>query len=178
MPYTYAEYLAFEEKSDIRHEYSQGEIHRIAESTTEHSALSATVLYVIHKQLPAGCRGYTCSLRIRIPATGLSTYPDGAFSCAKTKHTAEDPDAITNPLIVFEVTGDNSEDYDRGEKLRQYQTIPELKEILIVSHREPRVSIHRRMDQHRWTSLEAIAGESVKLESIGGVFQVDDLYRD
>ncbi len=140
--------------------------------------LSATVLYVIHKQLPPGCRGYTCNLRIRIPATGLSTYPDGAFSCAKTEHTTEDPDAITNPLVLFEVTGDNSDEYDRGEKLRHYQTLPALKEILIVSHRERRVSVHRRVDEHRWTSVEAVAGESVNLESIGGAFQVDDLYRD
>ncbi|HET8772934.1 MAG TPA: hypothetical protein VFP80_04055 [Thermoanaerobaculia bacterium] len=64
-----------------------------------------------------------------------------------------------------------------GEKLRQYQAIATAKEILIVSHREPRISLHRR-DETGWKSSEAVAGESVSLESIGGVMRVDDVYRD
>jgi hypothetical protein len=51
------------------------------------------------------------------------------------------------------------------------------REILIVSHREPRVLLQRR-DEHGWTSVEAVAGGSVSLESIGGVVRIDDVYRD
>lgn len=84
---------------------------------------------------------------------------------------------MTNPVLLVEVTSNSSEDYDRGEKLRQYQAIPTAKEILIVSHREPRISLHRR-DESGWKSSEVIAGGSVSLESIGGVVRIDDVYRD
>lgn len=177
MHYTYAEYLALEEESPIRHEYLEGEIYAMAGGTPDHAALAAAVLSILRPQLPRGCRAFTSDLRVRIPSTGLTTYPDGAVVCGGTQRPPEDPIAVTNPVLLVEVTSNSSEDYDRGEKLRQYQAILTAKEILIVSHREPRISLHRR-DEHGWQSSEVVAGESLSLESIGGVMRVDDVYRD
>ena len=177
MHYTYAEYLALEEESPIRHEYLDGEIYAMAGGTPDHAALAAAALSIIRPQLPRGCRAFTSDLRVRIPATGLTTYPDGAVVCGGSQRAPEDSLAVTNPLLLIEVTSNSSEDYDRGEKLRHYQAIASAKEILILSHREPRVTLHRRVEGE-WTSLEAAQGESIALQSIGGLVQVDDLYRD
>jgi Uma2 family endonuclease len=177
MHYTYAEYLALEEESPIRHEYLDGEIYAMAGGTPDHAALAAAVLSIIRAQLPRGCRAFTSDLRVRILSTGLTTYPDGAVVCGGTQRAPEDRVAVTNPIVLVEVTSNSSEEYDRGEKLRQYQAIPSAKEILIVSHREPRISVHRR-DDRGWTSAEAVAGGLVSLESIGGVLSVDDVYRE
>lgn len=177
MHYTYAEYLALEDESPIRHEYLDGEIYAMAGGTPDHAALAAAVLAILRAQLPRGCRSFTSDLRVRIPASGLTTYPDGTVVCGGTQRAPEDPVAVTNPLVLVEVTSNSSEDYDRGEKLRQYQSLPSAREILIVSHREPRITLHRR-DERGWTASEAGAGESVSLESIGGVLRVDDVYRD
>jgi Uma2 family endonuclease len=177
MHYTYAEYLALEEESSIRHEYLDGEIYAMAGGTPDHAALAAAVLSILRAQHPRGCRAFSSDLRVRIPATGLTTYPDGTVVCGGTQRAPEDPVAVTNPLILVEVTSNSTEDYDRGEKLRQYQAIPSAKEILIVSHREPRITLHRR-DERGWAVAEAVTGESVPLESIGGVMHVDDVYRD
>ena len=48
----------------------------------------------------------------------------------------------------------------------------------IVSHREPRLSLHQRDAKGGWMTVEAVAGETVTLESIGSAVQVDDIYRD
>lgn len=177
MHYTYAEYLALEGESPIRHEYFEGEIYAMAWGTPDHAALAAAVLSIIRSQLPRGCRAFTSDLRVRILSTGLTTYPDGAVVSGGTQRPPEDAVAVTNPVMLLEVTSNSSEDYDRGEKLRQYQAIPSVKEILIVSHREPRISLHRR-GERGWTSAEVVAGESLSLESIGGVVRVDDVYRE
>ncbi|HEX6085679.1 MAG TPA: Uma2 family endonuclease [Thermoanaerobaculia bacterium] len=177
MHYTYAEYLALEDESSIRHEYLDGEIYAMPGGTPDHAALAATALSLLGPQLPRGCRAFTSDLRVRISASGLTTYPDGAVVCGGTQRSAEDPVAVTNPLVLIEVTSNSSEDYDRGEKLRQYQTIAAAREVLIISHREPRVTLHRR-DDAGWSSSEAVAGQSLALESIGAVVRVDDLYRD
>lgn len=79
--------------------------------------------------------------------------------------------------MLIEVTSNSSEEYDRGEKLRHYQAIPTAKEIVILSHREPRISLHRR-DERGWTAVDAAAGESIALESIGAMVRIDDVYRD
>lgn len=177
MHYTYAEYLALEEESPIRHEYFDGEIYAMAGGTPDHAALAAVVLRIIGSQLPRGCRAFTSDLRIRVLSTGLTTYPDGAVVCTGTQRAPDDSIAVTNPIVLIEVTSNSSEDYDRGEKLRHYQAITTVKEILILSHREPRISLHRR-DERGWTSSEAVEGGAVTLESIGGVVQVDDVYRE
>jgi Uma2 family endonuclease len=172
--YPYSEYLILEEISYTKHEFFEGEIYAMAGGTPEHSALASRMQIVIGNQLPPGCLTHTSDLRIRV-STGLSTYPDGAVVCGAVQHTVDDRDAATNPLILVEITSNSTEQYDRGEKLRHYQTIPSLQEILIVSHRERRITIHRR-DEHGWSIDEARAGESLQLRSISGVLPVDDVY--
>ena len=178
MHYTYAEYLALEEESPIRHEYLDGEIYAMAGGTPDHAALAAAVLAILRPQLPRGCRAFTSDLRVRIGSTGLTTYPDGAIVCGGTQRAAEDPVAVTNPTVVVEVTSNSTEAYDRGEKLRHYRAIGTAREIVIVSHREPRITLHRRGDGDTWSSAEALAGGSLTLDSIAAVLHVDDVYRD
>lgn len=178
MHYTYEEYLKLEEESQVRHEYLEGEIYAMAGGTPDHAALAAAVLRIVGQQLPRGCRAYTSDLRVRVESTGLSTYPDGTVVCGGSRRAADDQIAVTNPMLLIEVTSNSTEEYDRGNKLRHYQSIPTLREVVIVSHREPRLSLHWRTDEQEWTSMEAVAGESVGLASIGGVLRVDDVYRE
>ena len=178
MHHSYSDYLALEEEISIRHEYLDGEIYALAGGTPDHAALSLSVLALVRAQLPQGCRAFTSNLRVRIPATGLATYPDGAVVCGGTQRADDDRIAVTNPVLLIEVTSNSSEDYDRGEKLRHYQAIPTLREVLILSHREPRITLHRRGDDGRWTTLSAGAGQSVALASTGQQLLVDEIYRD
>jgi len=174
--YTYAEYLALEEESSVRHEYLDGEIYAMAGGSPDHAALAAAVIGNLASQLPPACRTFTSDLRVRIEATGLSTYPDVAVVCGRTMRAADDALAVVNPLLIVEVTSSSTEEYDRGEKLRHYKQLPSVREILLVSHREPRLTLSRR-DGDGWTQLEAGRGESIALESVGARIAVDDLYR-
>ncbi len=47
-----------------------------------------------------------------------TTYPDAAVVCGRTQRAAEDPLAVTNAVLLVEVTSTSTEEYDRGEKLR------------------------------------------------------------
>ena len=176
--YTYAEYLALEQDSSTRHEYLDGEIYAMAGGTPDHAALAGVAIGILGRGLPHGCRLFTSDLRVRVAETGLSTYPDGAVICGRTARAADDPIAVVNPLLLVEVTSPSTEDYDRGEKLRNYQLLPSLREVLIISHREPWVTLVRREEDGRWTSSDCRAGESVALASVGRSIAVDDIYRD
>jgi Uma2 family endonuclease len=115
---------------------------------------------------------------VRVPETGLSTYPDVTVVCGKTARADDDPLAVTNPILIVEVTSPSTEDYDRGEKLGQYQRLPSVKEILLVSHREPQLVLHRRAADGLWGSHEEMAGGTIELASVGLRVAVDDVYRD
>jgi Uma2 family endonuclease len=133
--HTYAEYLALEEEGSVRHEFLDGEIYAMARGSPDHAALVGAVIGILRGQLPPGCRAFTSDLRVRIAATGLSTYPDVAVVCGRTERAPDDPLAVTNPVLLVAVTSPSTEEYDRGEKLRHYKSLPSLREVLIVSHR-------------------------------------------
>jgi Uma2 family endonuclease len=175
--YTYAEYLALEDESPIRHEYLDGEIYAMAGGSPDHAALAAAVIASVGPRLPPGCRTFTSDLRVRVPDTGLSTYPDAAVICGRTQRAADDPLAVVNPVVLVEVTSPSTEEYDRGEKLRHYKHLSSVREVLVVSHREPRLTIHRRDEAGAWTVIEAGAGQELVLESLGARLAVDDVYR-
>jgi Uma2 family endonuclease len=88
--YSYAEYLELEDDSSTRHEFLDGEINAMAGGTPDHAALAGAVIGILRAGLPPGCRVFTSDLRIRVPATGLSTYPDAAVAWGKTTRAADD----------------------------------------------------------------------------------------
>lgn len=174
--YTYAEYLALEDESPIRHEYLDGEIYAMAGGTPDHAALAAAVIQALAGALPPGCRAFSSDLRVRVLSTGLSTYPDVAVVCGKTVRALDDVIAVTNPVLVVEVTSPSTEDYDRGEKLRHYMQIESVREVAIVSHRAPRVTMHRRAAGDRWMAQEFGAGDRIEFEALREPIPVDAIY--
>jgi Uma2 family endonuclease len=175
--YSYAQYVALEEESQVRHEYLDGEIYAMAGGSPDHAALAATVIRLLGSRIAPGCRTFTSDLRVRILSTGLSTYPDVTVACGGTTRAPDDRLAVVNPVLLVEVTSDSTEEYDRGERLRHYRQIPSLREVLIVSHREPLLTLHRREDTS-WSVVEARKGETVALEAVAARLAVDEVYRD
>jgi Uma2 family endonuclease len=166
---TYADYVAIEQTSSGEHEFHDGQIYGMAGGSEEHSALAAEILRARGNALAeTPCRTHTSDLRIYVDAAGLATFPDGAVICgALQQHAATSKATATNPVMLVEVTSNSSEEYDHGLKLEHYQTIPSLREYLIVSHRERRIVVHPRMDTLNWRTFVATAGASVAVETFG-----------
>ena len=173
--YTYEQYLALERESPIRHEFYDGEIYAMAGGTPEHAALAAKVIELLGSRLRPGCNVMTSDLKVRIEATGLCTYPDASVACGRLERSPRDELAIVNPTLLVEVTSPSTEDYDRGEKLSQYRQIPSLRALLIVSHREKRITLVQRGDGG-WMTTEHRAGESVSVASPEIVLSVDEVF--
>ena len=176
--YTYAQYVALEKDSPTKHEFLDGEIYAMAGGTEEHSALAARMISLLDSSLgDTPCRVHTSDIRIYVDAFRLATYPDAAVICGPLEQHAPSPAATAlNPAILVEVTSDSSEDYDTGTKLEAYKTIPSLREYVIVSHRERRVTIHRR-DGQTWSMHTASSGSRIALETLHCELAVDAIYR-
>jgi Uma2 family endonuclease len=178
--YTYDQYVAIElDNPHAKHEFFDGEIYAMAGGTEDHASLSVAVLAALLSgigELP--CRANSSDLRIFVEAVGLATFPDGSVICGPLEQHSPSPHATAvNPMILVEVTSDSSEEYDTGEKLRAYQTIPTLREVIIISHRERRIAVHAR-DDHGWNTQVAAAGEHVRVPSLDMALSVDALYRN
>jgi Uma2 family endonuclease len=174
---TYAEYLAAEGVSELRHEYLNGEVWAMAGGTPEHSALAAAMIAQLGASFHGKpCRTFSSDLRVRILDTGLSTYPDVSVVCGQLETAPDDPDAVTNPIVLVEVLSESTEGYDRGAKAAHYRRIPSLREYVLVSQAEPRIEVHRRAESGRWELLEARPGETIELVSLGARLDVAAMY--
>ena len=121
------------------------------------------------------CRVYTSDLRVRVQATGLSTYPDVTVVCGAAETAAEDPAALVNPVALVEVLSDTTEAYDRGAKSAHYRRIPSVQVYLLVSQGEPLIELYRRRED-RWELVEARPGEWLDLAPLNVRLDVQAVY--
>ena len=177
--YTYSDYVALEESSSTKHEYLAGEIYAMAGGSEEHSALAAEVLRALGNAVGDRTRRvHTSDLRVYVEATGMATFPDGSMICGQLEQHPPSPRATAlNPTLLLEVTIDSSEEYDTTTKLESYQTIPSLRDYLIVSHRERRLTLHSRDAEGKWVARVAISGGKIALSSLSAELFVDEIYR-
>jgi Uma2 family endonuclease len=170
------EYLAFERASPEKHEYYRGEIFAMAGGSEQHSAISANVIGELYGALRhPPCRVYTSDLRVKVPATGLYTYPDASVVCGGPEFHDEHRDTLLNPRVIFEVLSPSTESYDRGEKFDNYASIPSLVDYVLVSQDEKLVEHYTRRPDG-WLLRRLRGGETLHLASIGCEIAVNDLY--
>lgn len=175
--YTFADYLARERDSDIKHEFDSGEILAMSGGTARHSALAVKVATALETTRRPGCTVFQSDMRVRVRATGRATYPDASMVCGPLEYDPEDAahTTITNPVLIVEVLSVTTEKGDRGNKWLHYQRIPSLQEYVLVSQ-EPRVEVFRRTASGTWEYFEVHEG-NVRLAS-GPVLELPRLYDD
>jgi Uma2 family endonuclease len=174
---TYHEYVAAERNSDLRHEFIAGQVFAMAGGTPEHGAIAAALIRELGLALrDKPCRVYSSDVRVRIAATGLTTYPDASVVCGQLEIDAMDADAIANPVLLVEVLSDSREAYDRGAKAAHYRRIPSLGEYALVAQHEPLIEVYRRNELGRFELYEARIGDRIELTSVGAIIDVKAVY--
>lgn len=176
--YTYAEYLAYEGDSGLKHEYDDGEILAMAGGSRRHNALALRVGAALENGRKRGCVGFQSDQKVRVLATGKATYPDASMVCGPIEGDPSDPSGatITNPTLIVEVLSPSTEHDDRGSKWQHYQLIPALQEFVLVSQVEPRVERYRRLPSGNWEYEDVTEGK-VTLAT-GAVIDLATLYDD
>jgi Uma2 family endonuclease len=116
-------------------------------------------------------------MRVRVPATGLQTYPDVIALCGEPRFLDEQRDTLLNPGLIVEVLSPSTEAYDRGRKFEQFQAIESLREYLLVATDRVHADLYTRQADSRWmlTSADKL-DDSLTLESVDARLLLADLY--
>lgn len=158
--YTYAEYLAYERDSGLKHEYDDGEILAMAGGSRRHNALALRVGAALDRVRHPGCHAFQSDQKVRVLATGRATYPDVTVVCGDIQGDSADLSGatITNPTLLVEILSPSTEHDDRGSKWLHYQQIPSLQEYVLVSQDANRVERYRRLPSGGWEYTEHSTG--------------------
>jgi len=174
------EYLSRERVAEYKSEFYQGEIFAMTGGSPTHNDISVNVVTSLRNSLRgSGCRPSASDQRIRIPANGLCTYPDASVVCGNRQLDDIDNDAITNPVVIFEVLSKSTERYDRGKKFDLYRELESLQEYVLVSQTESHFERFVRQDDGDWL-LTVLKGPEalLKFASIDVSLTLSEIYED
>lgn len=172
---TYAEYVALERVSPLKHEYVNGVVYAMAGGSPEHARLQLRMGHLLAAALRGRpCEPFSSDLRVQIEATGRATYPDVTVVCDRLERAADDAHAITNPSVLVEVLSETTEADDRGEKWAHYQRLASLRHYVLVSQTEQRVEVFTR-ESSGW-HYEDLRSGALALSSLGITIDIDELY--
>ena len=172
------EYLAWERKSDTKHEYLGGEIIAMSGASYRHTLITMNISGELYIQLKEEtCEVHTNDIRVRTSPEISYFYPDILVVCGEPRFEDNVFDTLLNPIVLVEVLSPSTEAYDRGEKFEHYQQFTSLREYILVSQDEVQVEHHRQ--QHaEWQPTEFRSLEDVlSLTSIDCKLSLEDIYR-
>lgn len=147
-------YLALESRSEIRHEYDNGLMYLMAEISEDHMMIAGNVNMLINGRVDdIPCQPFMYRMRVCLPEKNYY-YPDVVVTCGERLYESRlDHQTLLNPLVLVEVSSEETDVYNRTRKLEVYQYILSLRDYLIVS--EDRVYItHHTQSNGNWASYE------------------------
>lgn len=177
--YSLEEYFALERTSDARFEYWDGEIVCMSGGSRAHNRISSNVHYRLRQRLDGGsCTAFTADTDIWTPTLPPYRYPDASAACGELQYKhINGLDALVNPVLVVEVTSPSAVGRDEGEKFVAYQAVPALREYLLVSQEEARVTHYARREGGAWERRDAADADApLELESVGCALKLRDTY--
>jgi Uma2 family endonuclease len=175
---TEEEYLAIERRAEFRSEFHAGEMFAMAGASRRHNRIVTNLVSSLDGQLrERPCNVYSNDLRVKIPKTGLFTYPDVVVTYGEETFADDERDVLLDPLVLIEVLSDSTEAYDRGKKFEHYQSIESLSTYILVSQNDARIEKYVRREDGSWAYTEAHGnGAAVKVEAILCELKLRDVY--
>ncbi len=163
---------------NIKSEYVNGAMFAMVGASRQHNLIAGNIFGELRQQLKAQpCEAYTNDMRVRIPATGLYTYPGVVAVCGEPEFEDEHIDTLLNPVLVVEVLAASTESYDRGKKAGYYCTVASLVEYLLVAQDEYRVEQYVKQADGKWllTDIRSRAS-TVELVSVPCALPMSEIY--
>ena len=143
---TAAEYLAWEERQELKHEYIDGEVIQMPGGTGKHSRIKVNSTIALGARVDrASFVIFNSDLRIKVGETRY-VYPDLSVVRGRERYEFENELTLLNPILVVEVTSPTSYMYDRVDKLGFYLDVPSIAAYLIVEQERMRVDLCTRAD--------------------------------
>lgn len=167
------EYLALEERSDVRHEYVDGFIHAMAGETERHNLLVLNIAFLLRAVAGArSCRVVTENVKLHVAAINKIYYPDVMVLCEPGD---DHPSIKRQPCFIAEVLSPSTEATDRREKLEAYRTVPGLQTYAIVDPDRRYVEVHQST-RGIWRAVAAQGDGVVVIPCLDTSLSLDGMY--
>lgn len=176
---TIEEYIEFDNQTEGRFEYFDGEIFELSGGSPEHALLSSQVGRLLGNRLvPKGCLVYSSDIRIKVAQLSPYRYADVTALCgAPVYEEIQNVRCLVNPVLIVGVLSASTEAFDRGEKFIGYKSIESFREYLLIAQNKKSITHFVKRDEKFWLQTEYGAGEIFILSSVDCELSVDEIYQ-
>ncbi|MFO1431353.1 MAG: Uma2 family endonuclease [Candidatus Competibacteraceae bacterium] len=173
---SFEDYLAYEQRSDTKHEYVAGQIYAMVGTTDRHNLIALNIAAYLRAKLRGGpCRVFMSDVKVRIEVANAGYYPDVFVTCDGRDL---DPYVKYHPCLVVEVLSHSTEGTDRREKLLNYRQLDSLQEYLLVDSDRQWIEVYRRETDGGWTVDTSSGDEVLELSSVGCSLPLAEVYAE
>jgi Uma2 family endonuclease len=140
LPMSVAEFLAWEERQELRWEFDGIQPVAMIGETLGHEIIGGNIRISLRSHLGAGhARVFGPTLKIEV--AGRIRYPDAFVVCTRPPMKST---VIRDPVVVFEVLSESTSRTDRIEKLREYGATPSIRRYVILEQDAIAATIYAR----------------------------------
>ncbi len=96
------------------------------------------------KNKNSSCKVINSEIKLHVQSKNNFLYPDAMVICGDIKKSQDDPNAVTNPVLIVEVLSKTTSSYDRGDKFYFYRQIKSLQEYVLIEQDKALIEIYKR----------------------------------
>jgi Uma2 family endonuclease len=170
-PTVLAEFLAWEERQELRYEFDGVQPVAMTGGTLVHDLIT----FNVRKSLDARLAGKPCrpwGPNVKILTAGRARYPDALVTCTPTDLNAT---VIDQPVVVFEVVSEDTARTVRIEKLREYQATASIRRYVILEQKSVGAAVFARKDGD-WIATALTEEDTLAMPEIGIEVPLSELY--
>ena len=170
---TVEDYLSSEQISELKHEYSDGQVYAMAGASIKHNIINANIFALLWMHLNGqSCFPLSSDMLLEISKTKYR-YPDVMVIC--DDDSSNDDYIRKNPLIIVEVLSKSTRKKDKTEKRDEYLSLPSLQEYVLIEQDYAEIDVQRR--NNSWQSAYYFLGDKITFESVDVTLSVEDIYQ-
>ncbi len=173
------DYLDFERKAEMRHEFLDGEIYQMAGESLSHSRVCVNLSGEVRNKLKGKqCEALSPNMKVRTSSASLFAYPDLTIVCGDPLFHDKKKDVLVNPQVIFEVLSPSTENYDRTIKFQKYRMGNEtLTDYILVSQDKIFVEHFTKQAGGDWIYRSyGEIGDVLEIETIGCHLDLREIY--
>ena len=177
--FTVAEYIEFEEKSEIRYEFHEGHLYPMDATTVDHNEVKQNTVALLRPVFrKRGCKVVDETIKLQLVENGKYVYPDIMLICDEKDKKATY--LMRYPSLIIEILSKSTADYDKGTKFNFYQALPSIEYYLLIESRWQNVELYSRTEKKNFWTYQRFSEPSEIIEFPKLNFQLtfEDIYQD
>lgn len=170
-PLTLTEFLAWEERQELRYEFDGNGPVAMTGGTLAHDQISFNVRRSLDARL-AGTKCRPFGSNVKVLVADRSRYPDALVACTPQDDRAT---VVQAPVVVFEVISAETARTERLLKLREYQATPSIQRYVILEQTSVGAAVFVRKAGD-WVATALTEGDMLAMPEIGIEIPLAEFY--